>query len=176
LFPQQNSLRAATRAQLVEGPAAMGFDGVLTHEKPVADLAVAQTLSDQAENLQLTRRNAKSVELRLVQRKRSRRLSRNQDLAEDNPFPRLSQLDAQPDAEACKDDRNKGAIDFDGVLDDEEPILRPPQDGDQDAANEAEDENVAWHVSGFYPARPLSETSDLVLCRAKPSPRNKAQS
>ena len=63
LFAELDGLRAAAGAQLVEGPAAVGFNGVLADEQAAGDFAVAEALSDEAEDFELARGDAKGLEL-----------------------------------------------------------------------------------------------------------------
>ncbi len=121
----------------------MGFDGILADEKPTGDLAVAKALSDEAEDFELAQGDAESVELGLIE---SEGFGGDGDLLQDDRFAGFGELDAEPDAEAGEEDGDKGAIDFKGVLDDEKLVLRPAEDGDEDAADKAENEDVALHV------------------------------
>ena len=73
------------------------------------------------------------------------RVQGDQDFAEDDFLAGFGELDAEPDAEDDEDDGDDGSIDFEGVLDDEELVLGPAEDGDEDAADEAEDKDVALH-------------------------------
>jgi hypothetical protein len=66
--------------------------------------------------------DAEDVELRLVEGQGGWR-GGDEDFAEDGFPPGLGKLDAEPDAEGSKDNGDKGAIDFEGVLDDQELVL-----------------------------------------------------
>jgi hypothetical protein len=128
----------------------VGLDGVLADEEAGGDLAVAEALSDEGEDFELARSDAEGVELGLVEGEGSWGgllvwRGGDQDFAEDDFFAGFGELDAEPDAEAGEEDGDDGAIDFEGVFDDEELVLRPTEDGDEDAADEAEDEDVALH-------------------------------
>jgi hypothetical protein len=147
LFAEPNGLGAASSAQLVEGPAAVSLDGILTDEETICDLAVAETLSDEAEDFELTRRNAEGVKLGLVEGEGGWRIGGDEDFAKDDFFAGFGELDAEPDAEGDEDDGDNSAIDLEGVLDDEELVLRPAKDGDEYAANEAENKDVAKDVA-----------------------------
>src|SRR5277367_1819746 len=120
----------------------MSFDGVLADEEAFGDLAVAQALSDQAEDFELAGGDAERVELDLVEGESGRRgwfgwrAQGDEDFAEDDFLAGFGELDTEPDAEDDEDDGDDGAIDFEGVLDDEELVLRPAEDGDEDAADE----------------------------------------
>ena len=121
----------------------MGFDGVLADEEAAGDLAVAEALSDEAEDFELARGDAEGVELGLIEGEGGWRIGGDEDFAEHDLLAGFGELDAEPDAEDDKDDSDDGAIDFEGVLDDEELVLEPAENGDEDAADEAEDEDVA---------------------------------
>ena len=54
-------------------------------------------------------------------------------------------LNAEPDTESGESQSSKTAVDLEGVLDDQESVLGPLQEGDEGAANEAIDEDVAFH-------------------------------
>jgi len=51
----------------------------------------------------------------------------------------------QPDAEGREEDGDECAVDLDGVLDDDEAVFGVLKDGDEKAADDTEDENVALH-------------------------------
>lgn len=179
MFAQLDGLGAAAGAQLVEGPAAVGFDGVLADEKAVGDLAVAESLSDKVEDFELARSDAEGVELGLVQGEGGLlgwRGGGDEDFAEDDLFPWFGELDAQPDAEGGEEDGDNGAIDFEGVLDDQELVLGPAEDGDEDAADEAEKQDVAedgaLHVCWVdFTACPMPEPvrQEILISMAKSS-------
>ena len=142
MFAKLDSLGAAAGAQLVEGPAAVRFYGVLAYEEPLGNLTVAKALGDEGEDFELAGSDAERVELGLVEGEGSWRgwnLGGDEDFAEDDCFAGLGELDAEPDAEAGKDDGDESGVDLEGVLDDEELVLGPAEDGDEDAADETED-------------------------------------
>jgi hypothetical protein len=143
LFAELDGLGAAAGAQLVEGSAAVGFDGVLTDEEAVGDLAVAETLSDEAEDFELTRRNAEGVKLGLVEGEGEWRIGGDKDFAEDDFLAGFGELDTEPDAEGDEDDSDNGAIDLERMLDDEKLVFGPAEDGDENAADETENHDMA---------------------------------
>ncbi len=120
----------------------MGLDGVLADEEAGGDFAVAEALSDEVEDFELAGGDAEGIELDLVEGEGGRRGwfggGGDEDFAEDDFLAGFGELDAEPDAEDDEDDSDDGAIDFEGVLDDEELVLGPAEDGDEDAADEAE--------------------------------------
>ena len=146
MFAELNGLCAAAGAQLVEGPAAVSLDGVLADEEAVGDLTIAQPLRDERENFELARRDPERVKLRLIQGEGGRWcFGRDKDFAQDDCFARLGEFDPEPDPKAGEEDGDQGGIDFERVLDHEELVLRPAEDGDENAADETEDEDVALH-------------------------------
>jgi len=114
----------------------VGFNGVLADEEAVGDFAVAEALSDEAENFELARGDTERVELGLVEGEGGRHIG-GDEVAEDNFLAGFGELDTEPDAEDDEDDGDDGAIDFEGVLDGEELVLGPAEDGDEDAPDEA---------------------------------------
>ncbi len=65
--------------------------------------------------------------------------------------------EAEPDAEGREEDGDECAVELDGVLDDDEAVFGVLEGGDEEAADETEDENVALHdgvVKKYIPAYP----------------------
>ena len=102
----------------------MGFDGVLADEEAAGDFAVAEALSDEGEDFELAGGDAEGVELDLVEGEGGWGFGGDEDFAEDDFLARFGELDAEPDAEGDEDDGDDGAVDFEGVLDDEELVPR----------------------------------------------------
>ena len=73
LFSQLHGLGSAPGAQLVEQAAGMGLDGVFADKEFFGDLAIAQAVGNQLEDLQLAARNPEFAQSRLVQSKELRR-------------------------------------------------------------------------------------------------------
>ena len=121
----------------------MGFDGVFADEEAGGDFAVAESLGDEGEDFELARGDAEGVELGSVEGEGGGGIRGDEDFAEDDFLARFGELDAQPDAEAGEDDGDESGVDLEGVLDDEELVLGPAEDGDEDAADEAEEQYVA---------------------------------
>jgi hypothetical protein len=84
LFAQLDGLCAPPRAQLVEGPAAVGFDRILADEETSGDLPIAKALSDEAEYFKLAGCDAEGVKLGLVEREGDCRIGGDQDFAQDD--------------------------------------------------------------------------------------------
>jgi hypothetical protein len=53
--------------------------------------------------------------------------------------------EAEPDAEGREEDGDERAVELDGVLDDNEAVFSVSEGGDEEAADETEDEDVALH-------------------------------
>jgi len=147
LFAQLDSLSPPPRAQFIESPATVSLNGILTNKQLSGDLTIAKPLSDETKNFELPRSNTKSVKLGLIEGKRTCRIGRDEDFLHNNLLARLGKPDAEPDAEGRKNDRDKRAIDLEGVLNHQKLILRPAKERDEDAPNEAENEDVALHLS-----------------------------
>ena len=121
----------------------MGLDRILADEQPLCDLTVAETLSNEAQNLKLARCNAKGVKLSLIEGEGDCCISRDDNLAKDDLLARFRELDPKPDAERGEEYGDQSPIDLERVLDHQELVLGPPKDNDENAADEAENQNVA---------------------------------
>ena len=60
-------------------------------------------------------------------------------------FATARDAEAEPDAEGREEDGNERAVELDGVLDDDEAVFGVLEGGDEEAADETEDEDVALH-------------------------------
>jgi hypothetical protein len=60
-------------------------------------------------------------------------------------FAPARDAEAEPDAEGREEDGDKRAVELDGVLDDDEAVFGVLEGGDEEAADETEDEDVALH-------------------------------
>src|SRR5438552_18676992 len=108
LFSQLHCLGSAPGAQLVEQAAGMGLDGVFADEESFGDLAIAQAVGNQLEDLQLASGNAELGQSLLVQSKELRR----RDLPNDNRFLVLSESKSEPDTQHCEKQREQPAVDL----------------------------------------------------------------
>src|SRR5580658_6606318 len=70
---------------------------------------------------------------------------RNGDLPHNNCLAFCCQLEAKPDAKNGKGRGDQSAVDFDGMFDDQELILAPPEESDQDSTDQPVHEDVALH-------------------------------
>ena len=69
-------------------------------------------------------------------------------------FATARYAEAEPDAEAREEDGDQRAVQLDGVLDDDEAVFGVLQGGDEEAADQTEDEDVALHgvMKKYIPA------------------------
>ena len=144
--------------ELIEQAAGMGLHGVFADEELIGDLAIAQSGGDEAENLELARRNAEFTGARLVDNERARR-HRNffdnrlrdrflNDRFFNNDLGFLSrERQPKPDAESSKEGGDKRAIDFHRMLDDQEAVFREVQNHDEQAAAHAVKQDVAQRTA-----------------------------
>src|ERR1051325_6862271 len=109
---QLDSLRPPPRSQLVEDAAGMGLDRVLADEELLGDFAVAQTIGDELQDLQLAGGDAQFLEFAGIDLKRTAR--GNRAFLYDNL--RLRELEPQPDPNTGKDRRPEPAIDLERMF------------------------------------------------------------
>ena len=72
-------------------------------------------------------------------------------------FATARDAEAEPDAEGREEYGDERAVELDGVLDDDEAVFGVLEGGDEEAADETEDEDVALHdgvVKKYIPAYP----------------------
>jgi hypothetical protein len=67
------------------------------------------------------------------------------DLPHNNCLAFCCQLEAKPDAKNGKGRGDQSAVDFDGMLDDQELILGPLEQGNQDSTDQPVHEDMALH-------------------------------
>jgi hypothetical protein len=134
LFTALNGLGTARGSELVEGAGAVGLDGVLGDEELSGDLAVAETAGDEVQDLELAGGDAEALlpggvwsESHFGARVRNR----DEDFSYDDCLATACDAEAEPDAEGGEEDGDEGAIDLDGVLDDDESILGVLERGDE---------------------------------------------
>src|SRR5580704_8050348 len=127
----------------------MGFHGVFADEKFGGDLAIAQALGDQLQDFQLAGRDPQAFALFFVGDKRfaggGRHGNVHRNFLNHDSVLRFGQLQAQPDAQDGEDRGGKPAVNFDGMVDDQEAVLGEFQHGDQNSADQTVDEDVALH-------------------------------
>jgi hypothetical protein len=136
-------LRSSSRPEFVENAAGMGLHSALAHKKLPGDFAVAQALGDQFKDLKLTASDMEVLTFSFVRDERS--LGRDGDLPHNNCLAFCCQLEAKPDAKNGKGRGDQSPIDFDGMFDDQELILGPLEQGNQDSTDQPVHEDVALH-------------------------------
>src|ERR1017187_9922123 len=115
------------------------------------DLAIAEAAGDQGEDFELACRYAEGL---LVGRIGSEGFEGG-GFRGDKHFPHHDRFadgfatardaEAEPDAEGREEDGDERAVELDGVLDDDEAVFGVLEGGDEEAADETEDEDVALH-------------------------------
>ena len=118
----------------------MGLHGIGADEELIGDFLVAEAGGDELENFELARGDGELLEAGGIGRKGFAGGWRGLD---DDLGLFACERDAEPDAHCGEDDGDKPAIDFDGVLDDEEAVFGEFEQRDEDAASEAVEEDVA---------------------------------
>jgi hypothetical protein len=150
-FAAQDGLGAAGGSELVEGAGTVCLDGVFGNEKLGGDLAIAEAAGDQGENFKLACRDAEGL---LVGRigsegfagggfRRDKHFLHHDRFADGLAIAR--DAEAEPDAEGREEDGDERGVKLDGVLDDDEAVFGVLKGGDEQAADETEDEDVALH-------------------------------
>src|SRR4051812_35111058 len=101
---QLNCLSPALRSEFGEEIRRMRLHGVLTDRQFLGDLTIAESLRDELEDLELTRRQSEPFDAGGIDRERPR------DLHFDDDLLLLRELEAEPDAERCENARDQQAI------------------------------------------------------------------
>ena len=169
-FAALYGLSAAGGSQLVEGAGTVCLDGVFGNEKLRGDLAIAEAAGDQGEDFELACRDAQGLLLGLlvgrIVRERGGGLRGDKHFPHHDRFPNgfatagfatARDPEAEPDAEGSEEDGDQRAVELDRVLDNDEAVFGVLQGGDEEAADETEDEDVALNggvVKKYIPACP----------------------
>jgi hypothetical protein len=127
------------------------LDGVLGNEKLRGDLAIAEAAGDQGEDFELACRDAEGLLAGCIGSEgfegggfRGDKHFLHHDRFADG-FATARDAEAEPDAEGREEDGDERAVELDGVLDDDEAVFGVLEGGDEEAADETEDEDVALH-------------------------------
>src|SRR5258708_712187 len=162
-FAALDGLGAAGGSELVEGAGTMCLDGVFGNEKLRGDLTIAQAAGDQGDDFELACRDAEGLLLGRIGGEgfvgagfRGDKHFPNHDRFPDGLAP-ARDPEAEPDAEGREQDGDERAVELHGVLDDDEAVFGGLEGGDEEAADDTEDENVALHdgvVKKYIPAYP----------------------
>ena len=129
----------------------MGLDGVFGDEKLRCDLAIAQAAGDQGEDFELACRDAEGLLLGCIGSEgfEGRGFGRDKHFPHHDRFAdgfaTARDAEAEPDSESREEDGDERAVELDGVLDDDEAVFGVLEGGDEEAADETEDEDVALH-------------------------------
>jgi len=129
----------------------MCLDGILGNEKLRGDLAIAEAAGHQGKDFELTCCNAEGLLLGLIGSERfgGDGLRGDKHLPHHNRFTygfaTARNAEPQPDTEGREEDGDKRAIELDGVFNDDEAVFGDLEGGDEEAADEAEDEDMALH-------------------------------
>ena len=134
----------------------MCLDGVFGNEKLAGDFAIAEAAGDQGEDFELTCRDAEGLLAGRIGSEGYRAGNEgsggwrgDKDLFHHDGFTdgfaTARDAETKPDTEGCEEDGDERAVELDGVLDDDEAVFGVLEGGDEEAANETEDEDVALH-------------------------------
>src|SRR5579863_2289126 len=144
LFAALDGLGAADGSDLVEDAGAVGLDGVFGDEKLSGDFAIAEAAGDEGEDFEFARGDAEGF---LSGGVGSERLGgggfgRDVDFSDDhgfaNDFATARDAKAEPNAKGGEESGDERAVEFYGVLDDDETVLRVLECGDEEATDETE--------------------------------------
>ncbi len=150
-FAALDGLGAAGGPELVEGAGTVCLDGVFGNEKLRGDLAIAETAGDQGEDFELACRDAEGLLASCIGSEGfqgggfcgDKHFLHHDCFADD--FATARDAEAEPDAEGREEDGDERTVELDGVLDDDEAVFGVLEGGDEEAADETEDEDVAPH-------------------------------
>ena len=148
-FATLDCLGAAGGSELVEGAGTVSLDGVFRDEEFRGDLTVAETAGDQGEDLELACRDAEGLLAVGIGSegdgsfRGDKHFSDHDGFADD--FATARDAEAEPDAEGREENGDKRTVELDGVLNDDEAVFGVLEDGDEEAADETEDDDVALH-------------------------------
>ena len=153
-FSSLDGLGAAGCSELVEGAGTMRLDRVFGDEKLRGDLAIAEAAGDQRKGFEFARRDAERLLLGGIGSEGGWRerggLGMDQHLSHHNRladgFATARDAKAEPDAEGREQDGDQRAVEFDGMLDDDEAVFSVLEAGDEQATDDTEDEDVALHA------------------------------
>jgi len=146
-----DGLGAAGGSELVEGAGTVCLDSVFGNEKVRGDLAIAEAAGDQGKDFELTCRDTQGLLLGRIGSEgfegggfRGNKHFLHHDRFADG-FAAARDAEAEPDAEGREEEGDESAVELDGVLDDDEAVFGVLEGGDEEAADETEDEDVAPH-------------------------------
>jgi hypothetical protein len=129
----------------------VGLHRILGNEELLPDLAVAQPLSDQGQDLVLTWGEADLLQFLSVGREGAGREEGGRDFPDDVDFLddddllRARSSQSEVDAEEREDDSDQAAVDLGGIFVDEVLVLDELQQGDENAANGSVERDLSGH-------------------------------
>src|SRR6185369_3315107 len=131
-------------AEFIEETARVGLHCILTDEKPVSYLAVAETLRDQLKDLKLAFGDAELSLLFFIDGERlggdrHGHFPDDLDFLQQHDLFLAREFESEPHAESREQGSDERAVDLDRMLDDEKAKLDQAQDDDQHAARDAID-------------------------------------
>jgi DNA repair photolyase len=144
------------------------LDGVFGNEKLRGDLAIAEAAGDQGEDFELAGRDAEGLLAGRIGSEGFTAAGFRGSFRRDSHFPHHDRFadgfatardaEAKPDAEGREQDGDERAVELDGVLDDDEAVFGVLEGGDEEAADETENEDVALHGrEEVYPQSDLTQ-------------------
>src|SRR5271165_1203733 len=126
-FADLHGLGAALGAELIKEAAGMGLDRVFADEEAVGDFAVAQSGGDEGKDFEFAGGDAQLGDASLVDGEWGGGDFLDDDFGDDffvDDWLLPGEGLAQPNAERGKQGGNECAVDFQGMLDDEETVFR----------------------------------------------------
>ncbi len=165
----------------------MCLDGIFGNEKLGGDLAIAEAAGDQGENFEFAGCDAGRLLLGRIGSEGYRAGNEGGGSCGNKHFPHHDRFpnsfatardpEAEPDAEGREEDGDERAVEFDRMLDDDEAIFGVLEGGDEEAADETEDEDVALHdgvvkkyISTYRGHHGGSPPNDTEKCRTAANP------
>ena len=129
----------------------MCLDSVFGNEKLRGDFAIAQAAGNQGEDFELACRDSEGLLVGCIGSegfegscfRGDEHFLHHDRFADD--FASARDAEAEPDAECREEDCDERGVELDGVLDDDKAVLGVLEGGDEEAADETEDKDVAPH-------------------------------
>ena len=127
----------------------MCLDGVFGNEKLGSDLAIAEAAGDKVEDFELAWGDAEGQLAGRIGSEGGLGFRGNEHFLHHNGFAdgfaTARDAEPEPDSEDGEEDGDERAVELDGVLDDDEAVFGVLEGGDEKAADETEDDDVAPH-------------------------------
>src|SRR5262249_11506795 len=139
---------------LIKNAAGVGLDGVFADEKLFGDFAVAHALGDEFEDFQFSRSDTEGFSPLVIGEEGLGGGRRDRNLFYDDALRAAGELAAGPNAESCEGGSDQADVDLYGIVDDQEVVFGPFEDGDEDSADQAIEKDVAPHGFGGIVLKP----------------------